>query len=470
MLFNSILFAIFLPAVLLLARSRTRWQVRKAGMLLASYLFYAAWNPAFVVLVWISTAVDWQVGLKLAKTESAARRKALLILSLIINLGLLGVFKYGNFLIENTVAVFGAVGIAWQPLELRLLLPVGISFYTFQTLSYTIDVYRRRLEPQRGLLDFALYVTFFPQLVAGPIVRASEFLPQLLTEKRATASQIRWGFTLLVIGMFQKTILADQIMAPVVDRVYLPTFSPGMLDAWTGTVAFAAQIFFDFSGYSLCAIGAGLMLGFTLPDNFRRPYGAIGFSDFWRRWHISLSTWLRDYLYISLGGNRRGAFRTYANLAATMLLGGLWHGASWSFVIWGALHGTYLVIERLLRPVLAGAEWTRTFLGRCLGGALTYALVCVAWVFFRAADLGSATKIAGAMFGFAEHGSKVRAEYWPALIIGLLLVLVHARSRDTDWEVIGARLRLRILVPVLAIMLFLIAISADSRAFIYFQF
>ena len=444
--------------------------MRKAGLLVASYLFYAAWNPAFVVLVWISTVVDWQVGIRLAKTDSAVRRKVLLIISLVANLGLLGVFKYGNFLIENTTALLGAVGIAWQPLELRLLLPVGISFYTFQTLSYTIDVYRRRLEPKRGLLDFALYVTFFPQLVAGPIVRASEFLPQLETEKRATASQIRWGFILLVIGLFQKTILADQVMAPVVDRIYLSTFKPGLLDAWTGTIAFSAQIFFDFSGYSLCAIGAGLMLGFKLPDNFRRPYGAIGFSDFWRRWHISLSSWLRDYLYISLGGNRRGRVRTYANLSITMLLGGLWHGASWSFVIWGALHGTFLVIERLLRPVLASASWAGTFVARLFGGVLTYVLVCVAWVFFRAGDLSGALKIAGAMFGFAEHASKIRAEYWPALIIALLLVVTHALTRETDWEAIGARLRLGILVPVLALMLFFIAISADSRAFIYFQF
>ena len=212
------------------------------------------------------------------------------------------------------------------------------------------------------------------------------------------------------------------------------------------------------------------MLGFKLPDNFRRPYGAIGFSDFWRRWHISLSSWLRDYLYISLGGNRRGRVRTYANLSITMLLGGLWHGASWSFVIWGALHGAFLVVERLLRPVLVGASWTGTFVARLFGGVLTFVLVCVAWVFFRAGDLSGALKIAGAMFGFAEHASKIRAEYWPALIIALLLVVTHALTRETDWEAIGARLRLGILVPVLALMLFFIAISADSRAFIYFQF
>ncbi len=470
MLFNSLLFVLFLPMVLLLAYSSVSWRRKKIGMMLASYFFYAAWNPAFVLLLWLSTTVDYRVGLKLEQTEGPKRRKGLLLISLGVNLGLLAVFKYGNFLIENTTVLLSAVGIDFQPMELRLLLPVGISFYTFQTLSYTIDIYRRRLAPRRDLIDFALYVSFFPQLVAGPIVRASEFLPQLEHERKASPSQIRWGFNLLVIGLFQKVVLADQVMAPVVDRVYQASFHPGMFDAWTGTIAFAAQIFFDFSGYSLCAIGVGMMLGFKLPDNFKRPYGAVGFSDFWRRWHISLSTWLRDYLYISLGGNRRGSLGTYVNLSITMLLGGLWHGASWNFVIWGALHGLYLVIERLLRPVFAGVYWTKTAFGRVLGGAITYVLVCVAWVFFRAADLGGSLKIVNAMFGLADHASKIRAEYWPALVIGIGLVVVHALTRKTEWEAIGARLKLRVALPLLAIMLFLIAISADSRAFIYFQF
>ena len=470
MLFNSVLFVLFLPAVVLLARSRASWRTRKAGLLLASFAFYAAWSPAFVLLIWLSTLVDWQVGLKLGKTKAPAARRTLALISLLLNLGLLGVFKYGNFLIENTIAVFGAMGIVFQPLELRLLLPVGISFYTFQTLSYTLDVFRGRLEPRRSLLDFALYVSFFPQLVAGPIVRASGFLPQLEKEQRATGDQMRWGFTLMVIGLFQKVVLADQIMAFVVDRVYLPSATPGAMEAWTGTIAFAAQIFFDFSGYSLCAIGAGMLLGFKLPDNFRRPYGAIGFSDFWRRWHISLSTWLRDYLYISLGGNRRGPVRTYVNLAITMLLGGLWHGASWNFVIWGALHGLYLVVERLLRPVLTAWGWTKTTLARFFSGALTYALVCLAWVFFRAADLGSALSLVGAMFGLGDGGRAMRTEYWAALAISLLLCVAHAVGRNTDWETVGRRVPTKVAVPLLAIMLFLVAISGDARAFIYFQF
>ncbi len=470
MLFNSILFTLFLPAAIILARARIGWELRKSGLLLASYLFYAAWNPAFVVLLWISTCVDWQVGIRLAKTDSPSGRKSLLLLSLATNLGMLGVFKYKTFLIDNTTTLLSMVGVAWEPMELRLLLPVGISFYTFQTLSYTIDVYRRRLKPKRKLIDFALYVAFFPQLVAGPIVRASEFLPQLEAEKRATASKAHLGFIFLLIGLFQKAVLADQLMAPVVDRIYMKTFSPGFLDAWVGTIAFSAQIFFDFSGYSLCAIGAGLMLGFKLPENFRQPYGAVGFSDFWQRWHISLSSWFRDYLYLPLGGNRRGAIRTHFNLGVTMILGGLWHGASWSFVVWGAIHGAFLAAERLLRPLSDRASWTGTWLARRMGSALTYILVCVAWVFFRATDLSTAVKIVEAMFGMAEHASRIRTEYWPAMILAILLVVVHTRLTNVGWEVIILKIQPFFLVSVLALMLFFIAISADSRAFIYFQF
>ncbi len=470
MLFNSLLFAAFLPLVLALSASRASWRTKKLGLLAASFLFYAAWNPAFVLLLLLSTAIDWHVGNRLARAEGASRRRALVLVSLCSNLGLLAFFKYGNFALDSTISALATLGLHFEPIRMDILLPVGISFYTFQTLSYTLDIYRRELEPAADLVDFALYVSFFPQLVAGPIVRASEFLPQLRVERRATADQVRWGFTLLVIGLFQKVVLADQVLAPVVDRVYLPTYGAGALEAWIGTFAFAGQIFFDFAGYSLCAIGVAMMVGFELPDNFRRPYGAIGFSDFWRRWHISLSTWLRDYLYISLGGNRRGPVRTYVNLALTMLLGGLWHGAAWRFVVWGGLHGLYLVVERALRPVLALGRWTRTRPARLLAGALTFALVCVAWVFFRAADFDAAMRLVGAMFGAGEQASRMHAEYYPALGVVGLLLLSHGLGRNTSWEQLGARLNPYVTAALLAVMLFFICISSDSRAFIYFQF
>ena len=348
MLFNSPTFLAFFLVVLAVHYSPLEWTPKKGFLLLASYLFYAAWNPPFVALIWLSTVVDWYAAKWMFASSSPTLRRGLLILSLTTNLGLLGFFKYSGFVLENFVAVAQLGGVIFTPVDLGVLLPIGISFYTFQTLSYTIDVYRGQLEPADSPLDFALFVTFFPQLVAGPIVRASQFLPQLVEEKRATSAQMGWGFSLFTLGLFEKVVLADSWMAPAADVVYDAAPLAGAMDAWVGTLAFSAQIFFDFAGYSTCAIGIALCLGFALPDNFRYPYAAIGFSDFWSRWHISLSSWLRDYLYIPLGGNRRGRRRTYINLGLTMLLGGLWHGAAWRFVVWGGLHGAYLGIERWL--------------------------------------------------------------------------------------------------------------------------
>ena len=269
-----------------------------------------------------------------------------LAVSLVANFGLLGYFKYGTFLLENFLAVVRSLGWDLTLATPSIILPVGISFYTFQTLSYTLDVYRRKTTPADSFLDYALYVTFFPQLVAGPIIRAVDFLPQCRRPKSFHGQAIGWGLCLMLLGLFEKMAVADGLLAPIAEAVY---DSPAHLDfvsAWCGTFAFAGQIFLDFAGYSLCAIGAALCLGFGIQDNFRFPYAAAGFSDFWRRWHISLSSWLKDYLYIPLGGNRHGWFRTFASLMITMLLGGLWHGASWTFVVWGGLHGFYLAVER----------------------------------------------------------------------------------------------------------------------------
>ena len=272
-----------------------------------------------------------------------------LVVSLSVNLGLLGFFKYGTFLLDNFITFSELLGIPFTPAKPDIILPVGISFYTFQTLSYTLDIYFRKSRPWSSFLDYALFVTFFPQLVAGPIVRSSEFLPQCLTPRRATLERFSWGLILLVSGLFQKIVVADGLLAPIVEKVYDTGMVPDTLSAWCGTLAFSGQIFCDFAGYSSCAIGVAMCLGFKIPDNFRSPYAAIGFSDFWGRWHISLSSWLRDYLYIPLGGNRKGAAGTYINLMLTMLIGGLWHGASWTFVFWGGLHGLYLAVERMFR-------------------------------------------------------------------------------------------------------------------------
>ncbi|MCA8912762.1 MAG: MBOAT family protein, partial [Planctomycetes bacterium] len=328
MLFTSPVFLVFLLVVLLFSRLPLSWSVRKGILLLASYFFYASWNPPFVILLWVSTLVDYCVALGMARSEKPKRRKALLVVSIVVNLGILGAFKYANFLSQSFADIVGLAGGQVSFTTWNVVLPLGISFYTFQTMSYTIDVYRKKLTPTRNPLDFALYVTFFPQLVAGPIVRASDFLWQLKEPRKATGPQICWGALLFILGLFKKAFLADSVFAPVADGVYAVAAAPNALQAWVGTYAFAGQIYCDFSGYSDMAIACALMLGFRLPDNFRAPYGAIGFSDFWRRWHISLSSWLRDYLYIPLGGNRKGRIRTRINLLVTMLLGGLWHGAA----------------------------------------------------------------------------------------------------------------------------------------------
>jgi len=346
MVFNSLTFAVFFAAVIGLHALSLPWRVRKFNLLLGSYLFYAAWNPPFVVLLWMSTLVDWFVARAMGSAEGKHRRRALLLVSLCTNLGILGFFKYGDFVLENFTALMAVLGVVYQPLELDVVLPVGISFYTFQTLSYTIDVYRGKMRPWGSFLDFALFVTFFPQLVAGPIVRAADFLPQCTEPRRSTRERLGWGLSLLTLGLFEKVSLADGLIAPIVDKVFEKPENLTAIEAWTGALGFSLQIFFDFAGYSTCAIGAAMCLGFDIPRNFRFPYAAIGFRDFWRRWHVSLSTWLRDYLYVSLGGNRKGNERTYVNVMMTMLIGGLWHGASWNFVYWGGLHGLSIASSR----------------------------------------------------------------------------------------------------------------------------
>jgi D-alanyl-lipoteichoic acid acyltransferase DltB (MBOAT superfamily) len=475
MLFNSYIFLVFFAVVLAVTRLRWSWNGKKLFLLAASYVFYAAWNPPFVMLLLISTIGDWFFARLIHQTSNAARRRLWLVASLVLNLGLLGYFKYAGLVLESLVELTNAAGINWHPAAPSIVLPVGISFYTFQTLSYTIDIYRGRFRPWHSFLDYALFVTFFPQLVAGPIVRAREFLPQCTEPKRASARQLGWGWVLIIFGLFLKVVIADYMMLPAADEVFQTGFMPTMLAAWTGVLAFAVQIFSDFAGYSYCAIGLALCLGFALPDNFRWPYAAIGFSDFWRRWHISLSSWLKDYLYISLGGNRRGTLATYRNLMITMLLGGLWHGASWMFVIWGGLHGLLLVAERLLRGSLAGTPgWSRRILP-VIGAAGTFIAVCYTWVYFRAQSLTDAWSIVRAMTGFAPAAG---AGTLSALLMsGVLLttaaiLLLSWVLRSSSIEEAAARLPSPVLAAGLALMsiLVLICLKGNGNAFIYFQF
>jgi alginate O-acetyltransferase complex protein AlgI len=473
MLFNSLTFVVFFTIVLALHNAPFSWTSKKANLLLASYIFYAAWNPPFVVLLWISTLVDWHVAKRLFVEEVQSRRRMLLTVSVLVNLGLLGYFKYGGFLLDNWVELMAMVGIDYKAPGWDIVLPVGISFYTFQTMAYSLDIYLKRAEPSKSFLDFALFVTFFPQLVAGPIVRPTHLLPQFATPRVATPQQLCWGLGLMTIGLFQKIVVADGLLAPTADAAFGAAGMLHPLDAWLGTLAFSGQIFSDFAGYSTTAIGVALALGFGLPDNFRCPYAAIGFSDFWRRWHISLSTWLRDYLYIPIGGNRKGNLRTYANLMTTMLLGGLWHGASWTFVVWGGLHGLYLAAERWLKARFGGMAVWNGVLMQVVLALITYFLVNITWVFFRAADFATAWRMIVTMLTFVTSGDKVLPTIYilETMVTIIIMLAVHwyMRNRRLD-EVIG-RLPAWLTGLAWGVMIFIIIITqGGSDAFIYFQF
>jgi alginate O-acetyltransferase complex protein AlgI len=387
---------------------------------------------------------------------------------------MLGFFKYGNFLLENTQALLALAGITYVPPHLNLFLPIGISFYTFHSLSYTLDVYRGTTRPTRSLRDFTLAVSFFPQLVAGPIVRAADFLPQAALPPKPDASRFIWGLLLMTLGLFEKTVLADTMLSGAAESVFGYRGPLASLDAWTGVLAFSGQIFFDFAGYSTCAIGAALTLGFHLRDNFRFPYAAVGFSDFWRRWHISLSTFLRDYLYIPLGGNRSGVVKAALNLMIVMFIGGLWHGAAWTFVVWGVIHGLCLVLERVLRAVFKDARWTQLLGVQVLLGLATYLVVCLAWVFFRAPDFGSASRLILAMAGqLPITGDAIlpTREILQVAIVTAGLLGAHWLLRHTTMEAVVSRTPRWLLTGVWSVMLFTIILTqGNGNAFIYFQF
>ncbi len=471
MVFNSLTFIVFFALVLAMHALPLKWTTKKINLLLASYVFYAAWNPPFIILLWVSTVVDWWAAKKLVEAEAPAARKAWMLLSVVVNLGMLAYFKYGTFLLENFTLLMQSVGVDYHAPAFDIVLPVGISFYTFATLSYTLDVYLRRAAPARNFLDYALFVTFFPHLVAGPIMRPTELVPQFAEPRRASGDMLRFGLALMTLGLFQKIVLADAFLAPAAEMIYDGDKVPGILDAWIGTLAFSGQIFCDFAGYSTTAIGAALCLGFAMPDNFRFPYAAVGFSDFWRRWHITLSSWLRDYLYIPLGGNQHGPARTYLALMLTMLLGGLWHGASWTFVAWGGLHGLYLAGERVLRGRFSDYRPGRAML--FVFGLLTYTLINITWVFFRADSFSEAATILGSMFGLHADAAPilpvVHLSFVSLIIAGI--VFTHWCLRDTTLEGFLARVPAAVIAVVWSLMLFaIIAAQGTGSAFIYFQF
>jgi alginate O-acetyltransferase complex protein AlgI len=466
MLFNSIDFALFLIISLALYHGLRGWPtLQKVGLLACSYWFYGQWNWMYLGLILFSTVLDYRIGLGLTRVRNPRR---LIVFSLVVNLGLLAFFKYANFLIANWNGAATLLGMDWQFTALDVLLPVGISFYTFQSLSYTLDVYRGVSPPRQSLLDYALFVAFWPQLVAGPIVRDTEFFSELDRQPRPDWAQIQRGLSLMAFGYLKKVVLADNL-AVWVDPVFDGTLANP--DAWItlrAIYAFAFQIYFDFSGYTDIAIGAALLMGFRFPQNFDHPYTAQTIQDFWRRWHMTLSRWLRDYLYISLGGNRGSAGRTRINLMLTMLLGGLWHGASWNFVIWGGLHGAYLAVERVLMTRLPGlfqsgrvASLVRT--------VVSFQLVCVAWVFFRAADFDRAMAIFADLAG--DWTAPEESVAYGLLALALLWV-IHALSAWGRWleRVSSSRGPVFVLVITGVALAMIWFAPTQSSPFIYFQF
>ncbi len=461
---SSIFLYAFLPIFLALYYLSPR-RMKSVTLALASYIFYGWWRPDFVLLMLVSTVVDFTCGRRIEReqegADNAKNGKRWVVLSCVVNLGLLAYFKYANFGIDtvNTIlAEYGREPVQWT----EVILPVGISFYTFQTLSYTIDVYRRVSPPVKSFGDFMCYVAMFPQLVAGPIVRYNTIAEQLHTRTHSL-SKVYLGVLAFQSGLIKKVLIAD-IMGPLADQAFASS-APSAIDAWIGTLAYTFQIYFDFSGYSDMAIGLGLMMGFRFPINFNRPYCSLSITDFWRRWHISLSTFLRDYLYIPLGGNQKGAIRTTINLALTMLLGGLWHGAAWTFIAWGAFQAFWLMFERSL-----GKQALYARAPKLIRIAFTFVLVMLGWVLFRAEDMTAATSTFAAMFGAGES-SGLGLELSPLhFIVGAMAAMVIWALPTTQTLIERASVWWTLpLQAAFVIALFHLHFE-DHVPFLYFQF
>ena len=464
--FNSPEFLLFLPTVLVLYRLVFgSAHARNVLLLLASYLFYMSWNWKYAGLIALSTVIDYFVGLRMGREQRPGARRTLLIISLVVNLGVLALFKYFNFFVDVTRDTASLFGLDLALPHHQLLLPVGISFYTFQTLSYTIDLYQRQITPERSFLKFAVFVSFFPQLVAGPIVRAKDFLPQLQKTPPVSAERVQRGLWRVFRGLFKKIIIADLLANFAVDAVFKDPSAYSSLDLLLALYAYALQIYNDFSGYSDVAIGAACMLGFDIPKNFDRPYLSQNVREFWTRWHISLSSWLRDYLYIPLGGNRTTKARTNRNLMITMGLGGLWHGAALNFVLWGIYHGLLLIFARSTRRRPEDVS-----LGERVKNRLVcFHLVLFGWLLFRVTSFEHLGEYLSGMLAFTG-GTQLHAHFFVVLALGFTLHFIPQLSVDS-W---GKRLQ-ALPTPVQGVLYAaaIIAFSAatlQSPAFIYFQF
>ena len=472
--FDSLSFLTFLVLIYAAYWCVRTWRTRKMLLLGASYLFYGAWNPFFVLLIVATTGFDWIAARWMERADQPARRQLILAASITINLCALGFFKYAQFFADNAIYLARLAGVDFKPISLGIILPVGISFYTFESLSYVVDVYRRRIRASRSLLDYGLYVTFFPHLVAGPILRYGDFEPQCAVEKSWRSTALGKGLALFVYGLALKVCLADLVFAPIVDQVFARGATLGTGDLWLGASSFSLQAYCDFAGYSMCAIGTAMMFGFRFPSNFDSPFGAVGMADLWTRWHMSLSTWLRDYVFNPLGGYRGGRTRAYVNLIVTFLLCGLWHGAAWTYVVWGGLNGLFQVLERIFRDHVFDFARVRHWAARAVFAVVTFGMFTVAVVFFRATSMGQAGSILAGMSGFTAAVPSVvlaSGDRWIGAIGAALVVGCHiatAGLRGWDWLDDWAVWRRAVTV---ALALAAIVFSPGfNPAFIYFQF
>jgi alginate O-acetyltransferase complex protein AlgI len=474
-LFNTLEYAQFYAVVFvaswLLCRLR---KVRLVFLLAASYVFYARWNYRFVPLIFASSTADWLLGNAIARATEPRLRKRWLGATVALNLGVLAVFKYQNFGIDTARAVLLSLGFHPPELALEVVLPVGVSFFTFESMSYVIDVYRGHIQPHRSYLEYLTFVAFFPHLVAGPIVRPRDLLPQLAAPAVWDEQAANRALLLITLGLVKKVAIGDYLAINLIDRVFDAPLQFSALECYAAVVGYAVQIYCDFSGYTDIAIGSALLLGIRFPKNFDSPYKAVNVQDFWRRWHISLSTWLRDYLYIPLGGNRRGPARTYVNLMITMLLGGLWHGANWTFVAWGGLHGIGLALTRAFERRSGRAEHApaaRSPLFSFLGVFFTFHFVCVAWIFFRADTFRGAMRMFSQLATLSTFHPNLPVKVVLVLIVGLASHYIPERW----YEAAGKRFSsMPALAQGLALSLVAVAVrrmeSAEAVPFVYFQF
>ena len=473
MLFNSVEFFIFITLFIplyFLYKGRQRLWV----ILIGSYIFYGWWDYRFLLLIGLLTGINYYCGLQMSAKKNIKERRFLLIVSVVSSLSILGFFKYFNFFTENISNLLHLIGLGSGFNFVNIILPVGISFYVFQTLSYTIDVYNGKIKSEQSLLNFSVFVAFFPQLVAGPIVRASNFMPQISSDRIYKTSNVISGLYFIVWGYFLKVVVADSL-ANVVDIRFENIEAQNSLSMLIGVIFYSFQIYGDFAGYSLIAIGLARVLGYKFPVNFNRPYFSTSFSDFWQRWHISLSSWLRDYLYIPLGGSRCSKVKKYRNLMATMLLGGMWHGASWNFIIWGGLHGLDLVIQHLFNSNNNyKLEFKSNNYVKAVKILFIFGIVSLTWIFFRSNNLQDSIYIFEKIFNFNDYNfSDVTEKFYVVKGLFLILFLIFCEAISFRINVMNAINRCSLSsVFLLAFMLVFISLfgTFESNSFIYFQF